>query len=130
MVYKMSLTNTHMSLRQHENNSNYNLHTRGKSIKARITPLRSKHTSSMNNTLSSPRLTQTLGVAATSQRFNPSVQSQKGSVYKVWHDSLHAPEHARGCMEQLMETTSTLHSSRSCPRSALYSVRAFLYETG
>jgi hypothetical protein len=119
----------------HESKANMKIiliitYTQGESIKTRITPLRSKHTSSMSNTLAPPRLTQTLGVAATSQRSNTLVQSQKGSVYKVWHDSLHALEHARGCMEQLMETTSTLHYSRSCPRSALYSVRAFLYEAG
>jgi hypothetical protein len=78
----------------------------------------------MNNTLAPLRLTQTLGVAATSQHSNTSIQSQKGSVYMVWHDSLHAPEHARGCMEQLMEATSTLHYSRSCPSlSSLLSAR-------
>jgi hypothetical protein len=35
-----------------------------KSIKTQITPLRSKYTTSMSNTYASPRLTQTLGVAA------------------------------------------------------------------
>jgi hypothetical protein len=42
----------------------YNQHLMRKSKKAQITPLRSKHTSSMSSTYASPRLTQTLGVAA------------------------------------------------------------------
>jgi hypothetical protein len=35
-----------------------------KSIKTQVTPIRSKHTTSMSSTYASPRLTQTLGVAA------------------------------------------------------------------
>jgi hypothetical protein len=50
------------------------------------------------------------------------LNAQKGSAYKVRHDSLHAPEHAHGCMEQLIEATNTQHYYRSCPHSALYLV--------
>jgi hypothetical protein len=68
--------------------------------------------------------------SSSNQRSNTSIHAQKGGAYKVRHDSLHAQEQARGCMEQLMETTIIQLYSRSCPCSTLYSVRALFYETG
>jgi hypothetical protein len=59
-----NVTHQHTYEDKHENKSIYTLHTMRRSIKTRITPLRSKHTSSMSSTYASSRLTQTLGVAA------------------------------------------------------------------